>query len=122
MRFREFVQEAITDKSNHSYTTAYHITGLENAEEIMYSGLDPRDGKAFLVVDEGDSKKLRNELYQVYGWMDAKAEDKDEEFTLLQVDVRGLPLAYEFGWHFSTVRIPPDRIEDLGPDALRKYV
>jgi hypothetical protein len=116
------VQEAVQDKSDHSYTTAYHVTGLENAEEIMYKGLDPRDGKAFLVVDTGDQRKLRDELYQVYGWLDAKAEDKDEEFTLLQVDVRGIPLAYEFGWHFANTRVPADRIRDLGPDALRKYV
>jgi hypothetical protein len=54
--------------------------------------------------------------------LDAKAEDKDEEFTLLQVDVRGIPLAYEFGWHFANTRVPADRIRDLGPDALRKYV
>lgn len=116
------VQEAVQDRSDHSYTTAYHITGLENAGEIMARGLDPRDGKAFLVVDEGDPKKLRDELYTVYGWLDAKAQDKDEEFTLLQVDVRGVPLAYEFGWNFSTSRIPASRIQDLGPDALRKYV
>jgi GNAT superfamily N-acetyltransferase len=116
------VQEAVQDRSDHSYTTAYHVTGLENAEEIMYKGLDPRDGKAFLVVDTGDQRKLRDELYQVYGWLDAKAEDKDEEFTLLQVDVRGIPLAYEFGWHFANTRVPADRIRDLGPDALRKYV
>jgi len=116
------VQEAVQDRSDHSYTTAYHITGLENAEEIMYRGLDPRDSKAFLVVDEGDPRKLRDELYQVYGWLDAKAQDKDEEFTLLKVDVRGVPLAYEFGWHFSTTQIPASRIQDLGPDALRKYV
>lgn len=122
MRFREFVLEAVQDKSNHSYTTAYHITGLENAEEILYKGLDPRDGKAFLVVDEGDPKKLRDELYTVYGWLDAKAYDPDEEFTLLQVDIQGLPLAYEHGWNFSTTKIPADRIQDLGPDALREYV
>lgn len=116
------VQEAVEDRSNHSYTTAYHITGLENAGEIMYSGLDPRDGKAFLIVDEGNPKKLQDELYTVYGWLDAKAQDKDEEFTLLKVDVRGVPLSYEFGWHFSPTRIPADRIQDLGPDTLRKYV
>jgi hypothetical protein len=116
------VQEAVQDRSDHSYTTAYHITGLENAEEIMYKGLDPRDGKAFLIVDTGDQKKLREELYTVAGWLDAKALDSDEEMTLLQVDVRGVPLAYEFGWHFSTTRIPANRIQDLGPDALREYV
>ena len=116
------VQEAVQDRSDHSYTTAYHITGLENAEEIMYKGLDPRDGKAFLIVDTGDQKKLQEELYTVAGWLDAKALDSDEEMTLLQVDVRGVPLAYEFGWHFSTTRIPASRIQDLGPDALREYV
>ena len=122
MRFQEFVQEAAEDRSDHSYTTAYHITGLENAEEIMYGGLDPRDGKAFLIVDEGDPKRLQDEIYQVTGWLEAKAYDPDEPLTLLKVDIRGVPLAYEFGWHFSTKKIPPSRIKDLGPDTLARYV
>lgn len=117
MRAQEFLTEQAAGP-----TRAYHITGLENAEEILYKGLDPRDGKAFMVVDEGNPKKLRDELYMVYGWLDAKAHDPDEEFTLLQVDITGIPLEYDAGWHYSTVRIPADRIQDLGPNALRKYV
>lgn len=116
------VQEAIQDRSDHSYTTAYHITGLENAAEILAVGLRPSDGKAFMVVDEGDPKKMREELYTVAAWMDAKATDKDEEMTLLKIDIRGIPLAYDAGWNFATATIPADRIEDLGPDELRKYV
>ena len=116
------VQEAAEDRSGHPYTTAYHITGLENAEEIMYGGLDPRDGKAFLIVDEGNPKQLKDEIYQVTGWLEAKAYDKDEPLTLLQIDISGVPLAYEFGWHFSTKKIPPNRIKDLGPDTLARYV
>ena len=103
-------------------TTAYHVTGLENAEEIMYKGLDPRDGKAFLVVDQGNPRKLRDELYQVADWVGGKALDPDEELTLLQVDITGIPLEYDAGWHYSTTKIPASRIQDLGPDALRKYV
>jgi hypothetical protein len=114
--------QIIKDGEQSAPTTAYHITGLENAEEIMYKGLDPRDGKAFLVVDEGNQKKLRDEIYQVAGWIGAKAYDPDEELTLLQVDITGLPLEYQYGWHFSTVRIPPNRIRDLGPDTLARYV
>ena len=116
------VQEAAEDRSDHPYTTAYHITGLENAEEIMYGGLDPHDGKAFLIVDEGNPKQLKDEIYQVTGWLEAKAYDKDEPLTLLQIDISGVPLAYEFGWHFSTKKIPPNRIKDLGPDTLARYV
>ena len=116
------VQEAAEDRSDHSYTTAYHITGLENAEEIMYGGLKPYDGKAFLIVDEGNPKQLQDEIYQVTGWLEAKAYDKDEPLTLLQVDITGIPLAYEFGWHFATAPIPSDRIQDLGPDTLARYV
>ena len=122
MRFREFVQEAAEDRSDHSYTTAYHITGLENAEEIVYGGLKPRDGKAFLIVDTGDKKKLHKEIDEVYGWISAKAYDQDEELTLLQVDITDIPLTYEFGWNFATKPISPDRIQDLGPDTLARYI
>jgi hypothetical protein len=111
--------EAVQDAEN--YTTAYHITDTENAEEIVYGGLRPRDGKAFLVVDTGDQKKLRDELYTVAGWMYAKSKS-DNELTLLQVDVTGLPLKHEFGWNFSLVPIPANRIQDLGPDTLARYV
>ena len=117
MRVKEILKEQAGKP-----TTAYHITGLENAEEIMYAGLKPYDGKAFLIVDTGDQKKLEDEIYEVTGWIEAKAYDPDEELTLLKIDIRGIPLTYEFGWNFATKTIPPDRIEDLGPDALRKYV
>jgi hypothetical protein len=111
--------EAVQDAEN--YTTAYHITDTENAEEIVFGGLRPRDGKAFLVVDTGDQKKLRDELYTVAGWMYAKSKS-DNELTLLQVDITGIPLKYEFGWNFSPILIPPNRIKDLGPDTLARYV
>ena len=111
--------EAVQDAEN--YTTAYHITDTENAEEIVYGGLRPRDGKAFLVIDTGDQKKLRDELYTVAGWMYAKSKS-DNELTLLQVDITGIPLKYEFGWNFSLVPISANRIKDLGPDTLARYV
>jgi hypothetical protein len=113
------IAESAQDAEN--YTTAYHITDTENAEEIVYGGLRPSDGKAFLVVDTGDQKKLRDELYTVASWMYAKSKSENE-LTLLQVDVTGIPLKYEFGWNFSLVPIAPDRIRDLGPDALARYV
>jgi hypothetical protein len=116
---KQGVTEAAQDAEN--YTTAYHITDTENAEEIVYGGLRPTDGKAFLVVDTGDQKKLRDELYTVAGWMYAKSKSENE-LTLLQVDITDIPLKYEFGWNFSLVPIPADRIQDLGPDALARYV
>jgi len=115
------INELITPHPEHQFTTAYHITGTENAEEILYGGLDPYDGKAFLVVDEGDEALLRKELHTVAGWMYAKSEGSDDPLTLLQIDIRNLPLASEFGWYFSTTKIPPNRIRDLGEAALAKY-
>lgn len=116
------VQESAEDRSDHSYTTTYHITTSEYADEIMYDGLDARDGKAFMIVDEGDKKQLRDEISQVANWIYARTEGSDDPLTLLQIDVRGLPLTYEYGWHFSTSKIPPARIKNLGPDALARYV
>ena len=122
MRATEFIGESIDNHPDHQFKTAYHITGTENAEEILYSGLDPRDGKAFMVVDEGDNAKLRQELRVVGDWMYAKSEGSDDPLTLLQIDVTNIPLAYEHGWYFSTIKIPPNRIKDLGEDALARYV
>jgi hypothetical protein len=117
MRAREFLSEQATP-----LTTAYHITGLENAEEILYSGLKPRDGQAFLIVDTGDQKKLQNEIYQVTGWIEAKAHNPDEELTLLKIDITNIPLTYKHGWNFATEPISSDRIQDLGADTLARYV
>ena len=122
MRAQEFVTESSTEHPAHEFDTAYHITTTENAEEILYDGLDPRDGKAFMVVDEGDDAKLQRELSVVGGWMYAKTEGSDDPLTLLQIDVAGIPLTYEHGWYFSTTKISPDRITDLGERELARYV
>jgi len=116
------INELITKHLDHQFNTAYHITGTENAEEILYGGLDPSDGKAFMVVDTGDKAKLRNELNTVGNWMYAKSEGSDDPLTLLQIDITNLPLGYEHGWYFSTTKIPANRIRDLGEDELSKYV
>ena len=116
------VDEEITSVPKHQFTTAYHVTGTENAEEILHGGLDPYDGKAFMVVDEGDNAKLRKELNTVGNWMYAKSEGSDDPLTLLQIDITNLPLGHEHGWYFSTTKIPPNRIKDLGEDALAQYV
>jgi hypothetical protein len=116
------VAEAGTKHPDHEFETAYHITSTENAEEILYSGLDPHDGKAFMVVDEGDKAKLQKELRVVGNWMYAKSEGSDDPLTLLQIDVTNMPLAHEHGWYFSTTKIPPNRIRDLGEDELDRYV
>jgi len=114
--------EERTHHPDHDFKTAYHITTTENAEEILYAGLDPRDGKAFMVVDEGDRVKLQRELSVVGGWMYAKTEGSDDPLTLLKIDVTGIPLTYDQGWYFSTTNIPPDRIQDLGAKELARYV
>ena len=115
------INELIADHSVHQFTTAYHVTGTENAKDILYGGLDPHDGKAFMVVDTGDKAKLRKELSVVVGWMYAKSEGSDDPLTLLQIDIRNLPMAYEHGWYFATTKIPPNRIQDLGEDKLSRY-
>jgi len=116
------INELMTTHLDHQFKTAYHITNTENAEEILYSGLDPHDGKAFMVVDEGDKAKLQKELRVVGNWMYAKSEGSDDPLTLLQIDVTNMPLAHEHGWYFSTTKIPPNRIRDLGEDELDRYV
>ena len=118
MRATEFSIEA---SDNREFKTAYHITTTENANEILYTGLDPRDGKAFLVVDTGDQSKLRKELGVVANWMYEKTAQSDDPLTLLQIDITNIPLNYEFGWHFSTTKIAPDRIQDLGENELARY-
>jgi len=115
------VAEEITSVPKHQFTTAYHVTGTENAEEILHGGLDPYDGKAFMVVDQGDKAKLRKELSTVTNWMYAKSEGSDDPLTLLKIDITNLPLGYEHGWYFSTTTIPPNRIKDLGEDELARY-
>jgi len=116
------VNEARPNHPDHQFKTGYHVTGTQNAGEILYGGLDPYDGKAFMVVDTGDKAKLRDELNTVGNWMYAKSEGSDDPLTLLKIDITNLPLAYENGWYFSTTKIPPNRIKDLGEDALAQYV
>jgi len=116
------INELITNHLDHQFKTAYHVTGTENAEEILHGGLDPYDGKAFMVVDTGDKDKLRKDLNTVGNWMYAKSAGSDDPLTLLQIDITNLPLGHEHGWYFSTIKIPPNRIRDLGEDELSKYV
>ena len=113
MRIKDIITE-----SHHNFTTAYHITTIESAGDILYGGLDPRDGMVYLVVDTGDKKKLSDELRTVAGWMLAKTERTQEPLTLLKVNVTGIPLVYHQGWYVSKVPIPADRITDLGEDAF----
>ena len=101
-------------EQEHNFTTAYHITTEENAIEIDAVGLRPREGNVYLVVDQGDPKKLRHELSTVAGWIYARTEHSDEELNLLKIDVSDIPLTYRDGWYRSLVPISADRIENLG--------
>jgi hypothetical protein len=110
------IVEVAQDAEN--YTTAYHITTEENAGEIANQGLKPSDGEVYLVVDQGDPKKLKAELYEVAHWMYARIEDSDEDLNLLKIDVRGIPLTYKDGWYRSLAPIAADRIKNLGSRPL----
>jgi hypothetical protein len=113
MKAREFLNKLP------EFTTAYHITTQENADNIQHGGLDPREeGKAYLVVDEGNPDKLRDELRTVAGWM--LERPGDDPLTLLKINVTGVPLEFEHGWYFSTVAITPNRIQDLGQHAFAR--
>jgi len=114
----EMMESQHLAEEEHNFTTAYHITTEENANEIDAVGLRPRDGNVYLVVDEGDQQRLRQELYQVAGWLYARTEDSDEELNLLKIDVRGIPLIYKDGWYRAQVNIPGNRIENLGWEPL----
>lgn len=116
MRIQELLRE-----QEHKITTAYHITTVENAEEILYGGLQPSDGKIYLVADTGDKKKLKDELSTVAQWMYAKTEKSGEPLTMLKINVTGLPLKYDSGWYTSQVPIAPNRITDLGEDVMGGY-
>jgi hypothetical protein len=114
----EMMESEQLAEEQHKFTTAYHITTEENAQEIDAVGLRPRDGNVYLVVDEGDQQQLRRELYQVAGWLYARTEDSDEELNLLKIDVRGIPLTYKDGWYRSSTPISANRIENLGWEPL----
>jgi hypothetical protein len=110
----------ILTESHHNFTTAYHITTVENADNITYSGLDPYDGNAYLIVDTGDKKKLSDDFSTVANWMLAKTERTQEPLTLLKVDITGIPLEKDRGWYVSKMPIPSERITDMGEAAFNK--
>jgi hypothetical protein len=110
--------QGLVEAEEHNFTTAYHITTEENAEEIDALGLKPKEGNVYLVVDQGDPKKLKQELSTVAGWIYARTEGSDEELNLLKIDISGIPLTYRDGWYRSLVPISADRITNLGSDPF----
>jgi hypothetical protein len=110
--------QGLVEAEEHNFTTAYHITTQENAGEIADKGLRPSDGEVYLVVDTGDQRKLKSELYEVAHWMYARIEDSDEDLNLLKIDVRGIPLIYKDGWYRSSTPISANRITNLGSKPL----
>jgi hypothetical protein len=114
----EMMESIQLAEEEHNFTTAYHITTEENAEEIDAIGLRPKEGNVYLVVDQGDPKKLKQELSTVAGWIYARTEQSDEELNLLKIDIRDIPLTYRDGWYRSLVPISADRIENLGSDPF----
>ena len=114
MRIRELTE------SQHNFTTAYHITTVENADNITYGGLDPYDGNAYLIVDTGNKEKLSNDFRTVAGWMLAKTERTQEPLTLLKVDITGIPLEKDSGWYVAKMPIPAERITNMGEAAFAR--
>jgi hypothetical protein len=108
----------LAEQEQHNFTTAYHITTEENAGEIADRGLKPSDGEVYLVVDQGNPKKLKAELYEVAHWMYARIEDSDEDLNLLKIDVSDIPLIYKDGWYRSSTPILANRITNLGSRPL----
>jgi hypothetical protein len=108
----------LAEEQEHNFTTAYHITTEENAGVITDRGLKPSDGEVYLVVDTGDQRKLKSELYEVAQWMYARIEDSDEDLNLLKINVRGIPLTYKDGWYRSPTSITANRITNLGSRPL----
>ena len=114
----EMMESTQLAEEQHNFTTAYHITTEENAGEVADRGLRPSEGNVYLVVNQGDSRQLKAELYEVMHWMYARIKDSDEELNLLKVDIRGLPLTLKDGWYRSLVPISADRITNLGSAPL----
>ena len=112
--------EFVTEQSE-NISTAYHVTTVPIAEDIQHDGLQPADGKVFLVADLGNDAQLRKELGTVIGWMYAKTEHTDDPLTLLKINVAGIPLEYYNGWYVATKPIEPGRIKDLGESELARY-
>jgi hypothetical protein len=112
--------EFVTELSE-NISTAYHVTTVPIAEDIQHDGLQPADGKVFLVADLGNDAQLRKELGTVIGWMYAKTEHTDDPLTLLKINVAGIPLEYYNGWYVATKPIEPGRIKDLGESELARY-
>jgi hypothetical protein len=108
----------LAEEQEHNFTTAYHITTEENAGEIADKGLRPSDGEVYLVIDQGDPKKLKAELYEVMHWMYARIEDSDEDLNLLKINVSDIPLIYKDGWYRSSTPISANRITNLGSRPL----
>lgn len=110
--------QQLAEAEEHNFTTAYHITTEENAGEIAEHGLRPSEGNVYLVVNQGDPKKLKAELYEVAQWMYARIEDSDEDLNLLKIDIHGIPLIYKDGWYRAQANIPGNRITNLGSRPL----
>jgi len=117
------IVEVIED--NPKFATAYHITTRESADEILAVGLRPQGGAAFLVVDRGDSSRLRDDLFTVGHWMLAKTERTQDPLTLLKIDIQGLDIEidrHSQRWYVSRSMIPAERIKDLGEDAFERVI
>jgi hypothetical protein len=117
------IVEVIEDQPE--LTTAYHITTRELADEILAGGLRPHGGVAFLIVDRGDARQLRDDFFTVGTWMLAKTERTEEPLTLLKIDIRGIDIEIDRNsrrWYVSRGTIPANRITDLGEEAFERVI
>ena len=100
----------------------YHVTPTTNVESILKDGLTPSKGSNSQTYgEEQDSVYLfptpEDAADALGNWLGDQYEDEDISFSLLQVDVRGLPLKSETEWEYYTHSvISPDRIKVVKTD------
>ena len=111
-------------------TIAYHVTTEANAKQILRTGLEPRNDAHHNFYDDGPRIYLilnTKDIATVAGWINARLEDdgcldgEECNLTLLQLDVTGLSLVPSLGTHYTTEKITPNRIIDLGWRGLSRY-
>ena len=95
----------------------YHVTPSSNVKSILKNGLTPSKGSNSQDYgEEQDSVYLFPTIEDAEdalgNWLGDQYEDEDISFSLLKVNVTGLPLKSETEWeYYTTSIISANRIE-----------
>ena len=117
MNDEQLIWEAYS-KSNYMY----HVTPAENIKHILKDGLVPTKGSNSQTYGEEQDNvylfpTIEDAEDALGNWLGDQYEDEDISFSLLQVDVTGLPLKSETEWEYYTQSvISPDRIKLIKND------